>query len=70
MREIRVYIKWNKAVKLRKSESGKLSYDVSLGAFDGEYDKLSKEEFLSKATSILNTLKEKMCLLLSLNCRL
>lgn len=47
----------NKATALRRSESAKLSYEISFGPFSEEYDKLSKEQFIDKAAAILNTLQ-------------
>lgn len=50
--------KRRKAAELRASESGKLGYEITFGAFSGEYEKLSKETFLSRSASILRSLKE------------
>ncbi|GIP32493.1 zf-HC2 domain-containing protein [Paenibacillus sp. J2TS4] len=49
--------KRNKATGLRKSESGKLRYEISFGPFSHEYDKLSKEQFIAKSTAILRALQ-------------
>jgi len=50
--------KRRKAAELRASASGKLGYEITFGAFSGQYEKLSKEAFLSRSASILRTLKE------------
>lgn len=51
--------KRNKATALRKSESSKLNYELSFGAFHNEYTTLSKDEFLAKTKAIQKTLQER-----------
>jgi len=49
----------DKATALRQQESGKLRYEISFGAFSGEYDSLTKDEFLQQSAAILHALKER-----------
>lgn len=51
--------KQNKATALRQSESGKLHYEIAFGPFSGQYDAMSKETFMNKATAMLNALKNR-----------
>lgn len=51
--------KQNKATALRRSESGKLHYEIAFGPFNGQYDSMSKETFIAKSTAILNALKDR-----------
>lgn len=47
----------HKAAELRESEGAKVSFEVGLGAFMYEYDRLSRAEFLERSINIFNAVQ-------------